>query len=90
MARSEVGANERAALGDWEVDETKYPEGLQPLIDRVEMAGMVFGIWVEPEMINENSDLFRSHPDWILHVPPYHQPVGRYQYVLNLARRGSW
>jgi len=48
---------------------------------------MEFGIWVEPEMVNENSDLFRSHPDWILHVPPYHQPVGRYQYVLNLARR---
>ena len=48
---------------------------------------MEFGIWVEPEMVNENSDLFRSHPDWILDVPPYHQPVGRYQYVLNLARR---
>ena len=79
--------NERAALGDWEVDETKYPDGLQPLIDHVEKAGMEFGIWVEPEMVNENSDLFRSHPDWILHVPPYHQPVGRYQFVLNLARR---
>jgi alpha-galactosidase len=79
-------SNDRAALGDWEVDETKYPHGLQPLIDRVEAAGMEFGIWVEPEMVNENSDLFRSHPDWILHVPPYHQPVGRYQYVLNLAR----
>ena len=78
--------DDRAALGDWEVDETKYPEGLQPLIDRVETAGMEFGIWVEPEMISENSDLFRSHPDWILHVPPYHQPVGRYQYVLNIAR----
>jgi alpha-galactosidase len=78
--------DDRAALGDWEVDQTKYPEGLQPLIDRVEAAGMEFGIWVEPEMINENSDLFRLHPDWILHVPPYHQPVGRYQYVLNLAR----
>jgi len=78
--------DDRAALGDWEVDQTKYPEGLQPLIDRVEAAGMELGIWVEPEMISENSDLFRSHPDWILHVPPYHQPVGRYQYVLNLAR----
>jgi alpha-galactosidase len=79
--------NERAALGDWEVDKTKYPDGLQPLIDRVETAGMEFGIWVEPEMVNEDSDLYRSHPDWILHVPPYHQPVGRFQYVLNLARR---
>ncbi len=78
--------DDRAALGDWEVDQNKYSEGLQPLIDRVEEAGMEFGIWVEPEMISENSDLFRSHPDWILHVPPYHQPVGRYQYVLNLAR----
>ena len=78
--------DDHAALGDWEVDQTKYPQGLQPLVDRVEAAGMEFGIWVEPEMINENSDLFRLHPDWILHVPPYHQPVGRYQYVLNLAR----
>jgi alpha-galactosidase len=77
--------DDRAALGDWEVDQSKYPEGLQPLIDCVEAAGMEFGIWVEPEMTNENSDLFRSHPDWILHVPPYHQPIGRYQYVLNLA-----
>ena len=77
--------DDRAALGDWEVDLSKYPEGLQPLIDRVEAADMEFGIWVEPEMTNEDSDLFRSHPDWILHVPPYHQPVGRYQYVLNLA-----
>lgn len=78
--------DDRAALGDWEVDQTKYPEGLQPLIDRVEAAGMEFGIWVQPEMTNENSDVFRSHPDWILHLPPYHQAVGRYQYVLNLAR----
>jgi alpha-galactosidase len=78
--------NERAALGDWQVDKTKYPDGLEPLIDRVESAGMEFGIWVEPEMVNENSNLFRLHPDWILDVPPYHQPVGRYQYVLNLAR----
>ena len=77
--------DDRAALGDWEVDQSKYPEGLQPLIDSVEAAGMEFGIWVEPEMTNENSDLFRSHPDWILHVPPYDQPIGRYQYVLNLA-----
>jgi len=77
--------DDRAGLGDWEVDPVKYPVGLQPLIDRVEAASMEFGIWVEPEMVNKNSDLFRSHPNWILHVPPYHQPVGRYQYVLNLA-----
>jgi len=74
----------------WIVDRTPHGDllvqaGLQPLIDRVEAAGMEFGIWIEPEMTNENSDLFRSHPDWILHLPPYHQPVGRYQYVLNLA-----
>ncbi|MBV8375710.1 MAG: alpha-galactosidase [Verrucomicrobia bacterium] len=79
--------NDRAGLGDWEVDKSKYPEGLQPLIDRIEAAGMEFGIWLEPEMTNEDSDLFRSHPDWILHLPPYHQPLGRNQYVLNLARK---
>ncbi len=55
-----------------------------PVIKHVKSLGMEFGIWVEPEMINPDSDLFRLHPDWVLSMPGYSQPTGRYQYVLNL------
>ena len=55
-----------AALGDWYLDEKKYPYGLTPVIDHVKSLGMEFGIWVEPEMINPDSDLYRAHPDWVL------------------------
>ncbi len=54
------------------------------MIEHVKALGMEFGIWVEPEMINPDSDLFRAHPDWVLQLPGYAQPTGRYQYVLNL------
>jgi alpha-galactosidase len=73
-----------AALGDWYLDEKKYPNGLTPVIDHVKSLGMEFGIWVEPEMINPNSDLYRAHPDWVLALPGYKSPTGRHQYVLNL------
>ncbi|WP_075181745.1 alpha-galactosidase [Pantoea sp. 1.19] len=76
--------NDLAALGDWYLDEQKYPQGLTPLIARVNALGMGFGIWVEPEMINPDSDLFRAHPDWVLALPGYAQATGRHQYVLNL------
>ena len=76
--------DDHAALGDWYLDEQKYPDGLMPVINHVKSLGMEFGIWVEPEMINPDSDLFRRHPDWILSMPGYTQPTGRHQYVLNL------
>ncbi|MGI8488322.1 alpha-galactosidase [Pectobacterium sp. S5] len=76
--------HDQAALGDWYLDEEKYPNGLMPVIEHVKALGMEFGIWVEPEMINPDSDLFRAHPDWVLQLPSYTQPTGRYQYVLNL------
>ncbi|KHT04337.1 alpha-galactosidase [Pectobacterium brasiliense] len=76
--------HDQAALGDWYLDEEKYPNGLMPVIEHVKALGMEFGIWVEPEMINPDSDLFRAHPDWVLQLPGYTQPTGRYQYVLNL------
>ena len=76
---------EKAGLGDWYIDKNKYPEGLSPLIEYVEKKGMEFGLWFEPEMINPDSNLFRSHPDWILSVENYKQYLGRYQYVLNLS-----
>ncbi|WP_341938202.1 alpha-galactosidase [Marinimicrobium sp. C2-29] len=78
--------DEHSSLGDWYLDTQKYPQGLTPLIDRVNQHGMEFGIWMEPEMVNPDSDLFRAHPDWILSLEGYEQPMGRYQYVLDLQQ----
>ncbi|GAL02114.1 alpha-galactosidase [Photobacterium aphoticum] len=75
---------ERTALGDWYLDENKYPNGLEPVIAHVNAQGMEFGLWVEPEMVSQDSRLFRQHPDWVLGVDGYQQPSGRWQYVLNL------
>ena len=57
--------DDSAGLGDWYVDEGVWPSGLAPLIEAVSSRGMQFGLWVEPEMVNEDSDLIRAHPDWI-------------------------
>ncbi len=78
--------DDRAGLGDWTVDPKKFPTGLKSLIQRIQAMGMDFGIWVEPEMVNRNSDLFRAHPDWVLHTPNRTPHEGRNQLVLNLAR----
>lgn len=78
--------NDKAALGDWYLDEQKYPHGLEPVIDHVLAQGMRFGLWVEPEMISKDSDLYRQHPDWLLQLVDYQQPTGRNQYVLDLSR----
>lgn len=86
-----VGRNhERAGLGDWFVDKNKYPQGLTPLINKVIASGMEFGLWFEPEMVNPDSDLFRQHPEWMLQLDGYNQPLGRYQYVLNLANPAAY
>ncbi|MFE9201238.1 alpha-galactosidase [Micromonospora sp. NPDC007230] len=80
-----------AGLGDWFVDPDVWPDGLGPLIDHVEALGMEFGLWVEPEMINPDSDLFRSHPDWVLGPAPGVLPVTiRRQQVLNLAHPAAY
>jgi alpha-galactosidase len=71
-------------LGDWWVDPVKFPEGLGPLIDEVQRLGMDFGIWVEPEMVNPESDLFAANPDWIYREPGRAPDEARGQYVLNL------
>ncbi len=77
---------DHAGLGDWYVNKTKFPEGLKPLIDRVHALGMDFGLWVEPEMVNPDSDLYRAHPDWAMHFPDRQRTEARNQLVLNLAR----
>lgn len=79
-----VRDNDLSGLGDWFLDERKYPNGLKPVIDHVKSLGMEFGIWVEPEMINKDSNLYRNHPDWLLELSDYDQPAGRNQYVLDL------
>jgi alpha-galactosidase len=72
-------------LGDWWVAADVYPQGLAPLIHHVRSLGMEFGIWVEPEMVNPDSDLYRAHPEWALVTPGYEPVLGRNQLVLNLA-----
>ena len=82
--------NDRAGLGDWYVDPTKYPDGLARLIGHVRSLGMEFGLWVEPEMVNPDSDLFRAHPDWALSSPGYDPVLGRNQLVLDLQHRDAF
>jgi alpha-galactosidase len=79
--------NDKAGLGDWTVNRAKFPNGLGPLIDHVKSLGMDFGLWVEPEMVNPDSDLYRAHPDWVLHFPGRPRSESRNQLVLNLARK---
>jgi alpha-galactosidase len=79
-------SDDHAGLGDWYVNSTKFPHGLKPLIDKVHSLGMDFGLWVEPEMVNSDSDLYRKHPDWILNFPGRPRTEARNQLVLNLAR----
>ncbi len=78
--------NDRAGLGDWTVDKNKFPDGLTPLIEKINAMGLDFGLWIEPEMVNPNSDLYRAHPDWVLHYPNRTRHTGRNQLTLNLAR----
>ena len=78
--------DDHAGLGDWYVNAEKFPHGLKPLIDKVHSLGMDFGLWVEPEMVNPDSDLYRKHPDWVLNFPARPRSESRNQLVLNLAR----
>lgn len=78
--------DDNAGLGDWWVDPDVWPHGLTPLIDRVKQLGMEFGLWVEPEMVNPDSDLYRAHPDWILASGGRIPLPWRRQQVLDLAR----
>ncbi len=78
--------DDTTSLGDWYPDDEVYPHGLGPIADYVHAKGMEFGLWVEPEMVSPNSELFRNHPGWALGVAPYPQVTGRGQLVLNIAR----
>ncbi len=82
--------SDQAGLGDWSVDASVWPEGLDALIDAVHTQGMQFGLWVEPEMVNEDSDTVREHPDWIS-GPAHRTPIGwRHQQVIDLVNPDAW
>ena len=78
--------NDRGGLGDWVVDKKRFPNGLKSMIEKINAMGMDFGLWMEPEMVNPNSDLFRAHPDWAFHYPNRERHQMRNQYMLNLGR----
>ena len=78
--------DDTSSLGDWWPDERKYPNGLGPLASHVTGLGMEFGLWVEPEMINPDSDLFRSHPEWVLQIANRPLLTARNQLVLDMRR----
>jgi alpha-galactosidase len=78
--------SDKRGLGDWSVNREKFPNGLAPLIKHVNNLGMDFGIWVEPEMVNPDSELYSKHPDWILNFPNRPKTEKRNQLILNLAK----
>lgn len=79
--------SEHAGLGDWVANRDRLPEGIAGIAEKINKIGMKFGLWFEPEMVNRDSDLFRSHPDWILAAPGRHPSQGRFQYVLDFSRK---
>lgn len=78
--------NDQTSLGDWFVSPDVFPNGLAPLIARVHELGMDFGLWVEPEMVSPDSELYRAHPDWCLHVEGRERPTMRGQLALDMTR----
>jgi alpha-galactosidase len=78
--------DDTSSLGDWWVDKAKYPKGLRSLADHVVGLGMEFGLWVEPEMVNPDSELYRAHPDWALATPGRPVITARNQLVLDMAK----
>ncbi|WP_432199669.1 alpha-galactosidase [Erythrobacter sp. W53] len=79
--------HDKAGLGDWWVSEEVYPQGLHTLASRVRELGMEFGLWFEPEMVNPDSDLFRAHPDWVLHADGVEPVPFRNQFTLDLTKQ---
>ncbi|WP_144875087.1 alpha-galactosidase [Microbacterium sp. 1.5R] len=82
--------NDRAGLGDWVVSPQVWPNGLEPLAERVHELGMQFGLWFEPEMVNLDSDLARMHPEWLFDAGHGAGIASRHQHVLDLAHEGAY
>lgn len=79
--------NDKSSLGDWVVDKNKLPAGLDDLARRINNLGMKFGLWFEPEMISPDSNLYRAHPDWCIHVPDRSRSESRNQLILDMSRK---
>lgn len=79
--------NDWAGLGDWTANKDLLPNGISGISERIEALGLKFGLWFEPEMVNEDSDLYRAHPDWILQTPQRTASLGRHQHVLDFSRK---
>jgi alpha-galactosidase len=74
-------------LGDWYANLDKLPNGIRGLSEKIDSLGMKFGLWIEPEMTNKNSDLYRAHPDWIISTPGRFESLSRNQHVLDFSRK---
>lgn len=79
--------DDNSGLGDWFVNEQKLGESLGSLVERIRALGLKFGIWLEPECVNEDSELYREHPDWVLAVPGRNPVRARNQLVLDFSRK---
>ncbi len=79
--------SDKCSLGDWHVNKEKLPNGLGELAKRINDLGMMFGLWFEPEMVSADSDLYREHPDWCLHVEGRSRSERRNQLILDLSRK---
>lgn len=79
--------DDNSSLGDWKVYKKKFPNGLEHFADYVHDQGLKFGLWFEPEMISIDSDLYKAHPDYLMHVPGRKPSPSRNQYVLDLGRK---
>jgi len=79
--------DDRSGLGDWVVNEKKLKGGIGSLVKRIKDLGLKFGIWYEPEMISPDSDIYRAHPDWCIHVPDRECSIGRTQLVMDMTRQ---
>jgi alpha-galactosidase len=79
--------DDTTSLGDWQADKKRFPSGIPALAAKIKVKGLKFGIWVEPEMVNPESQLFKDHPDWTLHVPGREPSLGRNQLTLDLSRK---
>jgi alpha-galactosidase len=82
--------DDRAGLGDWYVDESVFPDGLRPLVDRIHELGLDFGLWFEPEAVSPDSDLARAHPEWILQTEHGPGVESRFQQVLDLGHQDAY
>ncbi|OIJ12061.1 alpha-galactosidase [Anaerobacillus alkalilacustris] len=79
--------DDHTSLGDWFVDKNKLPNGLESLASDITKTNMEFGLWFEPEMVSEKSELFKKHPDWCIHVPNRKLSEGRNQLILDFSRK---